>query len=178
MTSESNNKNDDTDNKWIQWIKDGIDNEYINYHDYNEFQDMECIGVGGFGNVYRANWKSSDTVVALKSLTNGKDGMKEVVNEIKLMHRINFHENIIQFFGITSNPNDESSNYSFILEYADSGTLKNYLKKNFNKLDWNIKLQFAIQIAAAVSCIHQKDIIHNDLVNILVIYWFIKIRSN
>ncbi|CAB4488115.1 unnamed protein product [Rhizophagus irregularis] len=81
MTSESNNKNDDTDNKWIQWIKDGIDNEYINYHDYNEFQDMECIGVGGFGNVYRANWKSSDTVVALKSLTNGKDGMKEVVNE-------------------------------------------------------------------------------------------------
>ncbi|POG65382.1 kinase-like domain-containing protein [Rhizophagus irregularis DAOM 181602=DAOM 197198] len=163
MTSESNNKNDDTDNKWIQWIKDGIDNEYINYHDYNEFQDMECIGVGGFGNVYRANWKSSDTVVALKSLTNGKDGMKEVVNEIKLMHRINFHENIIQFFGITSNPNDESSNYSFILEYADSGTLKNYLKKNFNKLDWNIKLQFAIQIAAAVSCIHQKDIIHNDL---------------
>ncbi|PKY55767.1 hypothetical protein RhiirA4_448493 [Rhizophagus irregularis] len=104
MTSESNNKNDDTDNKWVQWIKDGIDNEYINYHDYNEFQDMECIGVGGFGNVYRANWKSSDTVVALKSLTNGKDSMKEVVNEIKLMHRINFHENIIQFFGITSNP--------------------------------------------------------------------------
>ncbi|CAB5388610.1 unnamed protein product [Rhizophagus irregularis] len=57
-----------------------------------------------------------------------------------------------------------SSNYSFILEYADSGALKNYLKNNFNnKLDFNIKLLFAIQIADAVSCIHQKDIIHNDL---------------
>ena len=52
-----------------------------------------------------------------------------------------------------------------ILEYADSGTLGNYLKNNFNKLDWKIKLQFAIQIADAVSCIHQHDIIHCDLVS-------------
>ena len=54
-----------------------------------------------------------------------------------------------------------------VLEYADSGTLGNYLKDNFNKLDWNIKLQFAIQIADAVSCLHRNDIIHRDLVSIL-----------
>ncbi|UZO15507.1 uncharacterized protein OCT59_006927 [Rhizophagus irregularis] len=37
----------------------------------------------------------------------------------------------------------------------DNGTLKNYL-------DWNIiKLQFAIQIADAISCIHRRDIIHH-----------------
>ena len=58
-------------------------------------------------------------------------------------------------------------NYLLILEYADSGTLRNYLKDNFDKLDWNIKLQFAIQIADAVSCMHSKDIIHRDLVSIL-----------
>jgi serine/threonine protein kinase len=58
------------------------------------------------------------------------------------------------------------SNYLFILEYADSGTLKDYLKNNFTKLNWNIKLQFAVQIADAVSCIHQKDIIHYDLVKL------------
>ena len=59
---------------------------------------------------------------------------------------------------------DSDSNYLLILEYADSGTLGNYLKDNFNKLDWNIKLQFAIKIADAVLCIHQNDIIHCDLV--------------
>jgi len=48
---------------------------------------------------------------------------------------------------------DSNSNYLLILEYADSGTLGNYLKNNFNKLDWNIKLQFAIQLADAVLCI-------------------------
>lgn len=65
------------------------------------------------------------------------------------------------------------SNYLLIIEYADSGTLSNYLKENFNKLDWNIKLQFAIQIADAVSCIHQHDIIHCDLVSILLTFAFI-----
>ena len=57
------------------------------------------------------------------------------------------------------------SNYLLILEYANSGTLRNYLKDNFSRLDWNIKLQFAIQIADAVSGIHQKNIIHRDLVS-------------
>jgi serine/threonine protein kinase len=59
--------------------------------------------------------------------------------------------------------------YSLIFEYADSGTLRNYLKDNFKKLDWNIKLQFAIQIADAVLCMHQKDIIHRDLASILFV---------
>ncbi|CAB4388264.1 unnamed protein product [Rhizophagus irregularis] len=166
MTTSTNNKNDDTENEWIQWIKDGIAKEFINYHDFSEFQNIKQIGSGGFGNVYRANWSSSNTVVALKSLTNGIDIMKNIVNEIKLMHSVNFHANIIQFFGITSNTSITSglgSNYLFILEYADSGTLKDYLKNNFTKLNWNIKLQFAVQIADAVSCIHQKDIIHYDL---------------
>ena len=53
-----------------------------------------------------------------------------------------------------------------ILECADGGTLGNYLKDNFVKLDWNKKLQFAIQIADAVSCIHRKNIIHRDLVSV------------
>jgi serine/threonine protein kinase len=57
------------------------------------------------------------------------------------------------------------SDYLLILEFADNGTLENYLKNNFNKLSWDMKLQFAIQIADAVSCIHKNNIIHRDLVS-------------
>ncbi|CAB5386192.1 unnamed protein product [Rhizophagus irregularis] len=160
MTTSSNNT---INNEWIQWIEDGIAGEYINYHDYNEFHNMERIGTGGFGEVYRANLESSNTVVALKSLTSGNNNMKEIVNEIRLMRKVNLHTNIIQFFGITKKKNNVDSDYLFVLEYADSGTLRDYLKNNFDKLDWDIKLRFAIQITDAVSCIHHKNIVHRDL---------------
>ena len=71
-----------TDNKWIQWIKYGIANEFINYHGYDEFQNIKRIGSGEFDDVFRAYWKSSNTVVTLKALTNGNNIMKEIVNEV------------------------------------------------------------------------------------------------
>jgi len=54
--------------------------------------------------------------------------------------------------------------YALVLEYADSGTLKTYLKHHFNELGWDDKYQFALQLASAVACIHECDIIHCDLV--------------
>ncbi|CAB4373851.1 unnamed protein product [Rhizophagus irregularis] len=184
MTSTSKSSNTDT-NKWIKWIENGIVDEYINYHNYNEFKNVQRIGFGAFGNVYRATWESSDTVVALKSFEIDNCIMKEVVNEIKLLHKVNFHMNIIQFFGITKrqnnldNENYIDSNFLLVLEYADSGTLRNYLKDNFHKFDWNIKLKFATQIADAVSSMHKKNIVHRDLHsdNILVHQNMIKLAD-
>ena len=51
-----------------------------------------------------------------------------------------------------------------VLEYADSGTLNNYLKDHFNELNWSDKFELARQLASAVACIHEEGIIHRDLV--------------
>ena len=51
------------------------------------------------------------------------------------------------------------------MEYANNGTLSQYLSKNFDKMDWNLKLKFASQISNAILCLHNNDIIHRDLVN-------------
>ena len=48
------------------------------------------------------------------------------------------------------------------MEYADSGTLKNYLREYFVKLNWNDKLNLAFQLAYAVSCLHDEGIVHHD----------------
>ena len=50
------------------------------------------------------------------------------------------------------------------MEYADGGTLKNYLKEHFSDLTWNDKLNLALQLAHAVSCLHDENIVHCDLV--------------
>jgi serine/threonine protein kinase len=50
------------------------------------------------------------------------------------------------------------------MEYADGGSLRNYLKENFNRLTWKKKVSLAYQLACAVSCLHDEGIIHRDLV--------------
>ena len=50
------------------------------------------------------------------------------------------------------------------MEYADSGTLRNYLKEHFENLTWNDKFRLAFQLACAVSCLHDEKIVHRDLV--------------
>jgi serine/threonine protein kinase len=75
--------------------------------------------------------------------------------------------NLNKFIFFLGNENDTNLNYLLIFEYTDSGTLRSYLKDNFCKLNWNVKLQFAIQIADAISYIHGRNIIHCGLVGIL-----------
>jgi len=50
------------------------------------------------------------------------------------------------------------------MEYADGGTLRNYLKKNFQQLTWNDKYNLAHQLAGAILCLHVEGIVHRDLV--------------
>jgi serine/threonine protein kinase len=57
------------------------------------------------------------------------------------------------------------------MEYANGGTLRNYLNKNFNSLDWNDKYNLAYQLACSVLCLHEEEIVHRDL----VIFFFNKI---
>jgi serine/threonine protein kinase len=50
------------------------------------------------------------------------------------------------------------------MEYADGGTLRNYLKKNFGGLTWENKYNLAYQLTCAVLYLHDKGVAHRDLV--------------
>jgi serine/threonine protein kinase len=58
-----------------------------------------------------------------------------------------------------------------MLNYADGGTLENYLNKNFTPLSWTDKLKLAKQLANGVVCLHKENIIHRDLVRIISVYY-------
>ena len=57
------------------------------------------------------------------------------------------------------------------MEYADSGTLKDYLKERFNDLTWDHKINLALQLAYAISCLHDEGIVHRDLVIYCIIHY-------
>ncbi|CAI2176520.1 19673_t:CDS:2 [Funneliformis geosporum] len=79
----------------------------------------------------------------------------------------------------TGDINHQIDKYSLVLEYADGGTLYDYLNKHFKNLDWDEKYQFALQLASAVECIHDFDIVYHDLhaKNILVYQKNIKLAD-
>ncbi len=56
------------------------------------------------------------------------------------------------------------------MEYADGGDLQNYLKKNFNNLSWDNKIDLAFQIAKGLSYLHNENILHKDLVSIVFLF--------
>ncbi|CAB4415523.1 unnamed protein product [Rhizophagus irregularis] len=149
-------QNTENTNECINWIEEAISKEYFRFYEHEYFSNVQRIGTGGFGKVYRANWKNSEQYLALKYFFNLDDvTAKEIVHELKLQRDIQFHNNIIKFYGVAQ--------FDPVMEYADSGTLKNYLKENFDNLTWNDKYNLAYQLASAVSCLHNEKIVHRDL---------------
>ncbi|POG74939.1 kinase-like domain-containing protein [Rhizophagus irregularis DAOM 181602=DAOM 197198] len=158
-------------NEWVSWIEEAVDKEYFKYYEYNQFNNIQHIGTGGFGKVYRANWKRSEKQFALKSFFSLDNvTVKEIVRELKIQREVDFHDNIIRCYGITKLETDNHNNYWLVMEYADGGNLRCYLKENFTKLSWDDKYKMAHQLSCAVSCLHNEGIVHRDLhsCNILV----------
>jgi serine/threonine protein kinase len=70
-------------NEWVNWIEESITKKHIKYYEYEQFHNIKEIGSGGFGKVYRANWKNSPKYFALKSFFNLNNAtVKEIVNEV------------------------------------------------------------------------------------------------
>ncbi|PKY55458.1 hypothetical protein RhiirA4_474928, partial [Rhizophagus irregularis] len=42
-----------------KWIEEAISKKFFKYYEFEQFYNIQEIGSGGFGKVYRANWKNS-----------------------------------------------------------------------------------------------------------------------
>ncbi|CAJ0840372.1 3170_t:CDS:2 [Entrophospora sp. SA101] len=146
------------------WDKRLID-EKVGFYPYEEFDDVKEIADGSFGNVYRANWKTSDKVVVIKSFGNYNQNAKQVIKDLKALNCE--HANFIRLYGLTKIENKDEENtskYLLILECANGGTLRQYLKDRVQTFDWHIRLNFSLQITGAVQFLHEKNIVHGGLV--------------
>ncbi|CAB4428313.1 unnamed protein product [Rhizophagus irregularis] len=59
---------------------------------------------------------------------------EDIIKEIHLTGLVNLHPNIIQFYGVTKLKDEV--NYSLVLEYAEDGTLRKYLRDNAIGFGW------------------------------------------
>jgi serine/threonine protein kinase len=63
---------------------------------------------------------------------------------------------------------DAESNYVMVLQYADGGNLRDYLKNSPSPLTWSDKYRIALEIAKGLLCLHAEGVLHRDLVSLLL----------
>ncbi|RHZ76337.1 hypothetical protein Glove_199g143 [Diversispora epigaea] len=151
--------------------------EVIEWIPFKRFKDVKKIGKGGFGTIYYARWIDGyiekwdfenrqweryykEVEVALKKFDNFVN-FNDVLNEIEIHLKIyNVRDASIRFYGITQDPDTHS--YMMVLEYAADGNLREYLKINFNNINWEQKLDNLYYLSFKLMNIHELDIVHHD----------------
>ncbi|RIA80951.1 kinase-like domain-containing protein [Glomus cerebriforme] len=140
-----NSGNDDV-NKFIQDSQLSAKESYnaLEWIPYDRFYDIKYIAK------------------ALKSLNNSKNVTLGFINEITLHYKIiEFTgSTVVNLYGITQDP--ETKNYMMVLEYAEHGSLRNYLNNN-DESNWKTKIYDLCYIAHGLYKIHENELIHRDL---------------
>ncbi|GBC03167.1 hypothetical protein RclHR1_00500015 [Rhizophagus clarus] len=146
-----------------EWIKMKIMEYDIDYFEYSEFSDIEKAGKGEYGIVNKAV-TNYGVQVALKVINEktsmvDEDDIKKLINELKLVRMAQSHLNVIRFLGVAM----DDVNFIMVLEYANNGNLREYLKKNFDSFQWKDKIQMAFDMTCGLRWLHSKGIIHRGL---------------
>jgi serine/threonine protein kinase len=68
---------------------------------------------------------------------------------------------VVRVYGITQDP--ETKDYMMVLQYAENGSLRNYLDKSYGRLTWEYKFVDLWFIASGLKNIHENELIHRDL---------------
>jgi serine/threonine protein kinase len=120
----------------------------------------ELIGVGGMGEVYRAEDRKLGREVALKvlppSLVEDPDRRMRFEREARILAALN-HPNIAAIYGFEETGHD----CALVLELVEGPTLADLLKAG--AVSMNEALRIARRLADALEAAHAKSIIHRDL---------------
>ncbi|XP_022761404.1 serine/threonine-protein kinase HT1-like isoform X2 [Durio zibethinus] len=120
------------------------------------------IGEGAHGKVYEGRY--GDRIVAIKVLHRGSTVEERAALESRFAREVNMmsrvkHENLVKFFGACKDPL-----MAIVTELLPGMSLRKYLISIRPKvLDLHVALNFALDIARAMDCLHANGIIHRDL---------------
>ncbi|XP_078012814.1 tyrosine-protein kinase JAK1 isoform X2 [Phascolarctos cinereus] len=131
------------------------------------------LGEGHFGKVelcrYDPEGDNTGEQVAVKSLKpeSGGNQIADLKKEIEILKNL-YHENIVKYKGICTE--DGGNRIKLIMEFLPSGSLKEYLPRNKNKINLKQQLKYAVQICKGMDYLGSCQYVHRDLAarNVLV----------
>ncbi|KAL1139930.1 hypothetical protein AAG570_006907 [Ranatra chinensis] len=133
---------------------------FVEEIDYNEIHQIQVVGKGSFGVVWKAHWRGN--YVAVKHIESEAE-KKAFAIEVRQLSRVS-HKNIVKLYGAcTQNPQNR---VCLVMEYAEGGSLYNVLhSRPFPKYTAGHAMNWALQCAHGVAYLHnmKPSVIHRDL---------------
>ncbi|KAK4744011.1 hypothetical protein SAY87_010323 [Trapa incisa] len=128
------------------------------------FKEMNLIGEGGFGKVYKGRLETGE-VVAIKQLNHdGLQGFQEFIVEV-LMLSLLHHPNLVTLIGYCT----DGDQRLLVYEYMPKGSLEDHLfdpTPDQVPLSWNTRIKIAVGAAKGLEYLHCKanpPVIYRDL---------------
>ncbi|KAF0538409.1 serine/threonine protein kinase [Gigaspora margarita] len=135
--------------------------------EYSELKKLNRLAVGGFGIVYLVQWnkgKENEQIAAAKFIKYDETQQfeRDFGREVNsLRHSKDCKEHIVQFFGLSQDC--DTNEYILVMQYANNGNLRDYLKNDKNMLQLSDKIVLNKSILKGLQFLHSKNIIHRDL---------------
>ncbi|XP_051639024.1 interferon-induced, double-stranded RNA-activated protein kinase isoform X2 [Manacus candei] len=137
----------------------------------DNFKNIEPIGEGGFGNVFKATSKCDKTTYAIKRVEFTKNVRREAEGLARLTHEniVRYHCSWKGYDHITSQDaslnSDKTTRCLFIqMEFCEKGTLEKWIGENREHQNYHEMAQNKfLQIMKGVEYIHSEKLIHRDL---------------
>ncbi|CAD8166145.1 unnamed protein product [Paramecium pentaurelia] len=121
-----------------------------------QYKKVKLIGVGAYGKAYLVTSDDQDeTKYVMKVVPQSISANTEaqILQNLK-------HDNIIQYFETFI---DNKDRLCLIMEYANNGTLGQYLKQRTQPLPEAQIVDWFTQLCLALQCVHSQKIIHRDI---------------
>ncbi|CAA0838406.1 Protein kinase superfamily protein [Striga hermonthica] len=128
---------------------------------WEDLQIGERIGIGSYGEVFRAEWNGTE--VAVKKFMNqdiSADALAQFKCEVEIMLRLR-HPNVVLFMGAVTRP----PNLSILTEFLPRGSLYKLLHRPSIQIDEKRRIKMALDVAKGMNYLHSSHpiIVHRDL---------------
>ncbi|XP_072889298.1 uncharacterized protein [Hemitrygon akajei] len=126
-----------------------------------EFEKIHVVGKGAYGTAVLYRKKDDDSLVILKEINMHELNHIErqrALNEVKVLSMLD-HPNIINYYDSF----EEDGVLMIEMEYAEGGTLAQYLAQQDRELEELEILNLFQQMVAATCYLHEHNVLHRDL---------------
>ncbi|CAN0891515.1 Cysteine-rich receptor-like protein kinase 43 [Linum grandiflorum] len=129
----------------------------------NFFSELNQLGHGGFGPVYKGLMPDGQEIAVKKLSLNSRQGLTEFTNEVKLLLKIQ-HKNLVTLLGCCA----QGPEKMLVYEYLPNKSLDYFIfdRKKSSSMDWETRFRIVTGVARGILYLHEEApmrILHKDI---------------